>query len=261
MGDSGSSSTNKPGASESKEKENIDVMLQCLGIEEDKFDDLIFQEEEEAPKEGLKLMALARVYTSKKFSPQTFEQHMRVAWSPARDVQFQHLEGNLFSVQCFCLGDWLKVEPGGPWLFRQSSVCIEKYDGHSSPDSIDLNFYSTWIQIHKLPIGYRKKALITNLVEKKAGKVVEVETDVQGAGNFVYARVKLDIRKSLARFVSMSIAGQREIYHIKYGKMPRFCGACGMIGHSHLECGTGEFEEDKLKWGKWLKADWDSWHG
>jgi hypothetical protein len=106
----------------------------------------------------------------------------------------------------------LKVDEGGPWLFRQSAVCIEKYDGMSSPDNIDLNFFSTWIQIHKLPIGYRKKPLITHLVEKKVGKVVGVETNVQGAGNFVRARVKIDVRKPLARFVSMSKAGKREIF-------------------------------------------------
>jgi hypothetical protein len=42
--------------------------------------------------------------------------------------------------------------------------------------------------------------------------------------------------------------------------MPRFCGACGYIGHSHLECGTGEHIEEELKWGEWLKVDWDTWH-
>jgi hypothetical protein len=31
-------------------------------------------------------------------------------------------------------------------------------------------------------------------------------------------------------------------------KMPKFCGACGVIGHTHLECGTREHEDDKLKW-------------
>jgi hypothetical protein len=66
-------------------------------------------------------------------------------------------------------------------LFHQSAVCIEKYDGLSLLDNIDLNLFSTWIQIHKLPIGHRKKDLITNLIEKKVGKVVDVETDVQGA--------------------------------------------------------------------------------
>jgi hypothetical protein len=61
-------------------------MLKRLGIEEEEFDDLVFEDEEEAPKEGLKWMALARVLTSNFFSPQTFEQHMRVAWSPAREI-------------------------------------------------------------------------------------------------------------------------------------------------------------------------------
>jgi hypothetical protein len=64
------------------------------------------------------------------------------------------------------MGDWLKVEQGGPWLFQQSAICIEKYDGLSPPESFDLNFFTTWIQIHKLPVGYRSKALITNLREK-----------------------------------------------------------------------------------------------
>jgi hypothetical protein len=124
MGDSGSSSSNKASGSGLKEKEKISDMLQRLGIEEDEYDDLVLEDEEEAPIQGLKWMALVRVHTSNFFSPQTFEQHMKAAWSPAREVQFQHLQGNLFTVQCFCLGDWLKVDEGGPWLFRLSAVCI-----------------------------------------------------------------------------------------------------------------------------------------
>jgi hypothetical protein len=90
---------------------------------------------------------------------------------------------------------------------------------------------------------------------------VEIQTDVQGAGNFVRVKVRLDVRKVLERFVSMSREGRREIFQLKYEKMPRFCGACGFIGHSHLECGTGEYTEEELKWGDWLKADWETWHG
>jgi hypothetical protein len=235
-------------------------MLHRLGIEEDEFDDLIFEEEEDAAKDGLKWMALAKVHTTNIFSPQAFEQNMRVAWSPAKEVQFNHLEDNLFTVQCFCLGDWLKVEKGGPWLFRQFVVSIEPYDGFAPPETVDLNHFTTWIQIHKVPVGYRKDSIIKNLTEKKVGKVTETQLDVKGAGNFVRAKVRLDVRKPLARFVSMSRGGEREIYPLKYEKMPRFCGACGYIGHTHLECGTGEFDEDKLKWGDFLKADRESWH-
>jgi hypothetical protein len=44
-------------------------MLRRLGIEEEEIDDLVFEEEEAAPKEGIKWMALARVHTAKFFSP------------------------------------------------------------------------------------------------------------------------------------------------------------------------------------------------
>jgi hypothetical protein len=74
---------------------------------------------------------------------------------------------------------------------------LEEYDGLVNPDSIDLNFFDTWLQIHKLPIGYRKEAMIKNLMEKKVGKVLKVETNVQGMGNFVRVKVRLDVRKVL----------------------------------------------------------------
>jgi hypothetical protein len=186
---------------------------------------------------------------------------MRNAWFPAQRIEFNHVEGNLFTIQCSCLGDWLKVKDGGPWLFRQNIVCIEEYDGLVDPESIDLNYFDTWIQIHKLPIGYRNEPLIKNLTEKKVGKVIKVETNVQGLGNFVRVRVRLDVRKNIARVVTISRNREREYYQVQYEKIPRFCGACGFFGHSHLECGTGEHDEDKLRWGDFLKADRDTWAG
>jgi hypothetical protein len=250
-----SSATGHGEGSGSKKGEAIDDLLQRLGIEDDEIDDLIFEEEETAPKEGIKWLALARVHTANYFSPLTFEQHMRTAWSPAKEVIFQALEENLFTIQCHCLGDWLKIEQGGPWLFRQNAVIIEPYDGLAAPDSVELNQVAVWLQIHKLPTGYRDKALIKNLVQKKVGPVSTVEIKIPGINNFVRVRVKLDVRKPLARFVSVVRGGQREFYQIKFEKIPRFCGACGFLGHTHLECGIGEHDESKLKWGDFLKAE------
>ena len=77
-----SGSSNHDGGPGSKKAESLDDLLQRLGIEEEELDDLVFEEETEAPKEGIKWLALARVHTGNFFSPQTFEQHMKVAWSP-----------------------------------------------------------------------------------------------------------------------------------------------------------------------------------
>jgi hypothetical protein len=49
--------------------------------------------------------------------------------------------------------------------------------------------------------------------------------------------------------------GQREFYQLKYEEFPKFCGACGFLGHSHLECGSEVHDEDSVKWGEWLKVD------
>jgi hypothetical protein len=148
-------STNNVSGSGSKKEEKIGELMQRLGIEEDEFDDLIFEDEETAPRQGMRWLALVKVHTSNPFSPITFEQHMRNVWAPAQNIDFNHLEGNLFTVQCFCLGDWIKIKEGGPWMFRQNAVCVEDYDGLMSPNLIDLNHFETWVQIHKLPIGYR----------------------------------------------------------------------------------------------------------
>jgi hypothetical protein len=249
------SATDHGEGSGSKKGEAIDDLLQRLGIEDDEIDDLIFEDEETAPKEGIKWLALARVHTTNFFGPLTFEQHMKTAWSLAKEVIFQALEQNLFTIQCHCLGDWQKIEQGGPWLFRQNAVIIEPYDGLSAIESVELNKIAVWLQIHKLPIGYRDEALIRNLVQKKVGPVSTVETQIAGI------RVKLDVHKPLARFVSIARGGQREYYQIKFEKIPRFCGACGFLGYTHLECGTGEHDESKLKWGDFLKADLSTWRG
>jgi hypothetical protein len=81
-----------------------------------------------------------------------------------------------------------------------------------------MNFLAVWIQIHKLPVGYSKVPLITNLTEKKIGKVAKVEKDIPGVCNFVRVRVKIDVRKPMGRFVSILRAGKREIYQVKYEK-------------------------------------------
>jgi hypothetical protein len=57
-------------------------------------------------------------------------------------------------------------------------VIIEPYDGLSAPESVELNQVAVWLQIHKLPTGYRDKALIKNLVQKKVGPVSTVETQI-----------------------------------------------------------------------------------
>jgi hypothetical protein len=69
----------------------------------------------------------------------------------------------------------------------------------------------------------------------------------------------LDVRLPLARVVTISREKQHEFYAVKYEKIPKFCGFCGLFWHIHTECGSGEHDETTLKRGDFIKADFETW--
>ena len=56
-----------------RQDEKIGDLMQRLGIEEEEYDDLVFEDDEMAPKQGMKWLALVKVHTSNPFSHMTFE--------------------------------------------------------------------------------------------------------------------------------------------------------------------------------------------
>lgn len=62
------------------------------------------------------------------------------------------------------------------------------------------------------------------------------------------------------RIVTLSPEGcDSIILQVKYEKVARFCAHCGFMGHSHLECGSGEHAEDDLQYGDWMVAPTETW--
>lgn len=49
---------------------------------------------------------------------------MQVAWDLAHEVKFRPLNGNLYTFQFSCLGDWERVMDEGPWTFKGKAVVI-----------------------------------------------------------------------------------------------------------------------------------------
>ncbi|GJN24682.1 hypothetical protein PR202_gb12437 [Eleusine coracana subsp. coracana] len=64
---------------------------------------------------------------------------------------------------------------------------------------------------------------------------------------FHRARVNLESSRPLLRFVTLTPEGRDKILiQVKYEKLPRFYAHCGLMGHVHLEYGTGEHGEEEL---------------
>ena len=68
---------------------------------------------------------------------------------------------------------------------------------------------------------------------RKMGFISEVQTTLPAGyvGAFVRVRAHLDVNKKLERFVSVTRAGKKDWYQVKYEKLPTFCNNCGLLGH------------------------------
>jgi hypothetical protein len=148
---------------------------------------------------------------------------MNFAWSLAQKVQFRDIWNHTFILQFSCLGDWTKVVEEGPWLFRNWGIVICPYDGFSKPSTLILDKLPIWIQLHDIPEVYLKKKDIIQNLAGRIGKFVKIDTEGMGGGNFIRVRVEIDVNKPLVRFSSSICKGTREVYLVKYEKVPKFC--------------------------------------
>jgi hypothetical protein len=72
------------------------------------------------------------------------------------------------------------------------------------------------------------------------GNVVKMDVDADGkaSGAFLRARVAIEIDKPVRRGVLLRMSRTEEPhwFQAQYEKLPYYCFACGVIGHSEMEC-------------------------
>ena len=229
--DTGGGSASAGGSSSAAEIENL---MAELGLHEDDMDDVVV-DEAAVPKDAARWLAVARVHIDKAYSQDWFFRNMRAAWNLAQPVNFKPLEANLYTLQFHCLGDWERVMQEGPWNFRGNAVIITPYDGVTQPSMVKLDTLDIWIQIHDVPDLY---AHLVGPLASKVGEVLHVEQQSQDfAGNFYRVWVRINVERPLKNMVSMIRDGKRQIYKVKYERLPYWCAVCGNLGHLFKECG------------------------
>jgi hypothetical protein len=130
----------EPSNSKEGGKGEVEELLGRLNLHEEEADGFVWEDEAPDPGAKAKWLAIAKVHTSRGFSPSALYADMRSAWNPAKDVAWRKIDENLFTVQFGCLGDWDKAMNMGPWLFRNNyALIMEEYDGFQNPRSIVLD--------------------------------------------------------------------------------------------------------------------------
>ena len=203
-------------------------LMEELGLHEDDLDDVIV-DEAAVPQDAARWMAVARVHIDKTYnsffsakkktySQTWFFRNMRSAWDLAQVVNFKPLEPNLYTLQFNCLANWERVMEEGPWNFRGHAVLITPYDGITQPSKVQLDTLNIWIQIHDVSKLF---AHLVPALAAKVGEVLHTEGDSYDyTGNFYRVWEKINVHRPLKNAVSLIRDGQRQIYRVKYERLP-----------------------------------------
>ena len=129
----------------------------------------------------------------------------------------------------------------GPWLFRNTAVVLEEYDGITNVHEYKLDRIPVWARIVGLPDGLMKKKEIAEKIAAKVGNPpfnVIVNEGKINPRKYLRAWVFVKLDTPLVRFVPLTLK-ERKKYPVEYEKLPEFCNFCGLIGYTVLECGDG----------------------
>jgi hypothetical protein len=153
---------------------SLEKHLEAMKLQGEEEEDLDFSGEFEELVKEVRWLALFRVHTSKPFSHAALFSALRNAWSAAKEVTFKAREPNLFVVPFHCLGDWMRVMEGRPWLFRGAVIVMEEYDGYSNVNSYRLDKIPIWARIQGVPEMLMKKQDLAKKVAKKVGEIITI---------------------------------------------------------------------------------------
>jgi hypothetical protein len=157
------------------------------------------------------------------------------------------------------------VMANGPWSFDKFLILFKRIDDDVSFSNVVFNSCAFWVQIHDLPPRHMTIA-VCEKIAGTLGKVEYVEVLEEGSnrGNFMCARIILNVDQPLCRGQKVWLGGARDHWvSFKFERLPNFCYWCGPVNHGDRDCvlwlqSRGTLTNESQQYGPWLRGDF--WH-
>ncbi|XP_031095282.1 uncharacterized protein LOC115999580 [Ipomoea triloba] len=198
---------------------------------------------------------VGRVLTHEKIDMTALKSTMKSEWRFAKGLDIIELGNSMALFQFANARDKARVLEGTPWAFHKNLLILSEYDGSITPESLEMNRCSFWIQISNLPLKWMNQRVGERIGDKLGCfEAVEVDENGNGWGRFMRVRVNIDVSKPLRRFMILELQKRERCRVIlRYERLPIFCFICGVLGHSEKSCGNSG-EEEESQYGVWMKA-------
>ncbi|MED6122744.1 hypothetical protein PIB30_042738 [Stylosanthes scabra] len=142
----------------------------------DESDDIIFFGEE-AMEESIRSChrsLIGRILADRSFSIGTVVAALGAIWGHPAGFKVMDLGDNKFHFFFYQEVDVIRIEKGGPWLFKNYIVNLKRWTEAGSDDHSDLTLVPIWIQFWGIPEHYKSKNLVSQIASR-VGEVLEVD--------------------------------------------------------------------------------------
>ncbi|KAG5524447.1 hypothetical protein RHGRI_031191 [Rhododendron griersonianum] len=205
--------------------------------------------------------AMGKILTHKGINLGGLKASMDLAWGYPKGLKVMEVGGGIYQ---FVFGnemDLVRVIAGGPWLFNNQLIVLQRWEEGVKPDQINFSYSPFWIQLRALPLEFMS-VVVGRKMMVGFGDVLEVVmAQLSGnQGRCIRVKVELDITKPIPRGKYVRTADWNPIWvSFRYEKFPHLCHYCGLVGHDDKACML-KYNESKAgimkvnQYGVWLRA-------
>lgn len=124
-----------------------------------------------------------------------------------------------------------------PWSFDKHVVFLQHYDFSVPKKNLKITNLKFWVQMHGLPMSMLEAETTIELGGTIRRVSSSEDTNELVGGDFLRARVEIDVLKPLYRGRQVGLNNNEEVWvFFKYEKLYNFCYWCGKVSHADKEC-------------------------
>ncbi|KAM2039419.1 hypothetical protein ACFX1T_012859 [Malus domestica] len=188
---------------------------------------------------GLKYTLIAEVLTSKEVNGEIFTDRFMSLWRGCEGVSIRDIGNRRFLARFAGQRDLLRVvEADLPWTFKNDLVMVADRTENGRDRWAPLSAGTFWVQMHNVPV-----LSMTQAVAESIGGLMGIvcKVDKSGSrdciGRFLRAKINFNVREPLMRGTFVNFPDDGKVWvDFKYEALPKYCLACGMLGHATRVC-------------------------